>query len=46
MLLLLGHGLNAVLSVLNFLSLASDDAQTGFYALDDSLSTSYLVKDY
>lgn len=45
MLLLLGRGLNAVLSVLNSLFLAADDAQTGSYVLDDALSTSYSVKD-
>ena len=45
MLMLLGRGLNAVLSVLNFLFLSADDAQTGQYAFDDALSTSYVLKD-
>lgn len=45
MLMLLGRGLNAVLSVLNFLFLSADDAQAGQYAFDDALSTSYTLKD-
>lgn len=45
MLMLLGRGLNAVLSILNFLFLTADDAQTGQYAFDDALSTSYTLKD-
>ncbi len=45
MLMLLGRGLNAVLSVVGFLFLSADDAQTGQYAFDDSFSTSYTLKD-
>ena len=45
MLMLLGRGMNAVLSVLNFLFLTADDAQTGRYAFNDALSTFYTLKD-
>lgn len=45
MLMLLGRGLNAVVSVFSLLFLTADDSQTGPYAFDDAFSTSYTLKD-